>query len=394
MAVKEKNNAWYVIIAYTDSLGKKKHKWIHTDAKSEAAARKIERRMLTDLERGNLIFTPKQTFGDFLDQWMKEHVKNEAEIGTIKKYEAHIKTIKAAIGDVLLDKLNGLNVQQFLNSARQNGASGTYLYDMYATVKRALNIAVKWGLIVKNPAAAIDPPKKSKPTQKALTPEQVEILLLIVKDTEIYLPVLLGLLCGLRRGEICGLRWPDVDTKKKSAHICNSLDVHDGEYILGPVKTDTSDDFIPLPEMVVTELRRERIRQKRNKMELGDNYAVKSVEKEGYCWSWEDGKPHNPDYIYHKMKKLITAHNKAVDADKELSERQKEARKLPSIRVHDLRHTHATLLLRAHVDTKVVSKKLRHTDYRFTAQMYQHVHDDIQRETANVMDEMFKKTKG
>jgi integrase len=167
------------------------------------------------------------TYAAFLDKWLELLAKPNNRIGTVKKYESHIKIIKEDIGHICLDKLTGMNIQQFIVNRKNAGATGSYMYDQFATIRRSLDCAVKWGLIPKNPAAGIDNPPKNKSCAAVLSPQQVEMLLDILTDTDIYLPILLGVLCGLRRGEICGLRWSDINFKQKTAMISRSLDMHD-----------------------------------------------------------------------------------------------------------------------------------------------------------------------
>lgn len=386
MSLQTKNGYYYVVISYRDANDDKKLKWIATGTKSEKEAKKIERRILTDIERGEYVITDKKTVKAFLDEWLDIKAKPEFRIGTVKKFEAHIKLLKLELGEHQLDKLTGMHIQKFIAAGKMSGKSGTYLYDIFATLKRSLDDAVKWGLLPKNPAVSVDPPKKDKPKTVVLTPAQVDILLTVLEPTEIFLPFLLGTLCGLRRGEICGLRWVDVDIKKGSAFIRKSLDVHDGKYILGSAKTDASEDEIPLPAIVLYYLRLERIKQRKHRRLFDAAY-----QNLGYCWCREDGHPKCPDTLYHDFQDAIKKYNKSIDAKEDLSDKQKSELKLPMVSIHGLRHTHATLLLRANVNAKVVSKKLRHTDFKFTAQRYQHVQEDMMRETADVMDNLFLK---
>lgn len=136
---------------------------------------------------------------------------------------------------------------------------------------------------------------------------------------------------------------------------------------LGPVKTDESEGYIPLGENVIHVLKKEKLRQKKYALEYGKAY--KALD---FVWCHNFGSPFDPVYLYNQFTKMLEDNN------------------LRKIRFHDLRHTHATLLLRSHVDIKIVSQKLRHKKSSFTQETYQHVAEDMQQETANIMDEMFK----
>lgn len=195
-------------------------------------------------------------------------------------------------------------------------------------------------------------------------------------------------MCGLRRGEICGLRWEDINFKEKSAFIRNSLSLNreTKQLELGPVKTDDSEGYISLPNVVGLVLESELKRQKLNKIQLGP--CFKKIE---YVCCHKDGSPLYPSSLYQNFVRFIKRQNQSVDSDETIIEEDKEKLKLPVIRIHDMRHTHATLLLRQHIDIKIVSKKLRHKKASFTADYYQHVTNDMQNETATAMDDMFGK---
>ena len=223
-----------------------------------------------------------------------------------------------------------------------------------------------------------------------------------------YLPAALGFLVGLRRGEICALRFQDIDLESKSACIRHSLDrmkkadaeklfdegkitwfgraakKGDSVLVLGPLKTDSSEGYVPLPDIVVNAIKEEQKIKKRQKLKFGMSY-----KDNDFLWTTDDGNPQDPDHLYHGFKLLISNYNAKIAADEELTDEQKAELTLPTIRPHDMRHTHATLLLRSKIDIKIVSKKIRHKRASFTADYYQHVSNDMQNETATAMDALF-----
>ncbi len=412
MSIQEKNGIWYAVIMYRDPLtNKKKYKWVRA-GKSSKEAEKLERSLRTDLDRGNITFSDKTTLEKFLNQWLEIVIKPNLRASTYANYKVQIKNISKNLGNTDLTKLKAPQIQAHYNSELERplkkDKDGKVLKTVCPTSVRlqhsiltmALDKAVEWQLIPKNPCNFTDPPQKNKPKNAAYTPQQAQTAVDIAEGTNLYLPVLLGFLCGLRRGEICGLRYSDINIKKRHAKIQYSLDrmdiddaiklQKDGKVVwygypskdnksvlaLGPVKTDESEGYVPLPSMVIDELRMEFLTQIIHMERLGPSF-----NDNDFVWIWEDGRPHDPDYLYHAFKKMIRRYNATVD----------DKKKLPEIRPHDMRHTHATLLLRSKIDTKIVSKKLRHKKASFTQDYYQHVHDDVQEETATVMDEMFGK---
>jgi len=411
LSIQQKGDIYYVVIMYHDAQGKKKYKWIRS-GKSIREAQKLERQLLTDVSRGQLVISDKITVKNFLTRWMDASIKPSKRPATIANYENQIKNINRSFGDTTLEKLNALTIQEHYNAEAKRGLKPTSIHYQHAVLKQALDKAVAWRFLTNNPCHVVDPPKRNKPKNAVYTPEQTQALLDVAQDTDLYLPLLLGFLCGLRRGEICGLRTFDIDVNKKSAHITHSLDRMDKEdairllkkgdivwfgckdenstsvLALGPVKTDDSEGYIPLSSLVMEAIKLEEETQDIHRLKFGVAY-----QENNFVWAWDDGSPHDPDYFYHRFRKLIKYYNDTILKNDELTDEEKAATLLPVIRLHDMRHTHATLLLREKIDIKIVSKKLRHKRASFTSDYYQHVQNDMQNETATAMDNLFTNNK-
>ena len=413
MSIEQKNGIYYAVIPYTDS-GKQKHKWVRSGT-SIKEAEKLERKLRAEYERGEITFGKKMTVRAFCDEWLALQITPKKAPATVTNYTGHLNNICKSIGTIDLAKLTARDIEKHYLSEANRGLSPTSIECQHATLRQALNAAVSWRLIIKNPAAEIlSPPKRNKPKNAVYTPEQVQELLNAAQGTEMYLPAMLGFLVGLRRGEICGLRMQDIDLKNKSANIRHALDrmkIEDAEKMkkeekvvwfgrpakggktvlaLGPLKTDSSEGFVPLPDLVVAAIKAEIVEKKKQKLKFGTAY--KDFD---FLWTTDDGNPQDPDHLYHAFQLLITTHNAEVQNNEKLKEADKLKKTLPMIRPHDMRHTHATLLLRKKIDIKIVSKKIRHKRASFTQDYYQHVADDMQSDTAIAMDELFttKKSK-
>ena len=406
MSIQQKNGVWYAVIMYMDG-SKKRYKWVK--AASEKDAAKLERSLRTDLSRGEVTFGRKTDFKTFSEEWLNLKIRGKKRPSTAENYAQHMKAICRSIGSIELSKLTAKHIEEHYLGEKKRGLSDTSIECQHATLRQALAAAVSWRLISKNPAAEIlDPPKRNKPKNAAYNPQQVQFLLDEAHDTEMYIPAALGFLVGLRRGEICALRFQDIDLESKSACIRHSLDrmkkadaeklfdegkitwfgraskKGDSVLVLGPLKTDSSEGYVPLPDIVVNAIKEEQKAKKRQKLKFGVSY-----KDNDFLWTTDDGNPQDPDHLYHGFKLLISNYNAKIAADKELTEEQKAELALPMIRPHDMRHTHATLLLRSKIDIKIVSKKIRHKRASFTADYYQHVSNDMQNETATAMDALF-----
>ena len=273
MSVEKKNNIYYAVIPYTE-CGKKKHKWVWSGT-SLKDAEKLERQLRTDYDRGEITFGKKMTVRAFCDEWLALQITPKKSPATVANYTGHLNNVCKTIGSMDLAKLTAHDIEKHYLAEANRGLAPTSIECQHATLRQALSAAVSWRLIVKNPAAEIlSPPKRNKPKNAVYTPDQVQELLNSAQGTEMYLPALLGFLVGLRRGEICGLRMQDIDLKNKSANIRHALDrmkLENAEKLkkeekvvwfgraakggktvlaLGPLKTDASEGYVPLPDLV------------------------------------------------------------------------------------------------------------------------------------------------
>lgn len=417
--ITKKGNEYYAVIYYRDEFNVARKKWIKAGS-SQKEAERLERQFRTDLERGDASIPKKITVREYLNQWLEDIVRPNRRPSTYDNYRYAILSINNLLGDIQLNRLKPINIRKYFDSVRLR-VKPTTAHNHYAVLNAALRDAVtEYKLITRNPCEAVPAPRKNKPKSGAYTLEQTQRILDLVQGTEIYICILLGALCGLRRGEICGLRWQDVDVEGKRAYIRHSLDrlpvryartmPQGSEHIplwdcmknesastvlaLGPTKTEESENSIVLPDFVVREMTDIKQEQELNKIQMGDAY--KGLD---FVCSWEDGTPFDPDFIYKKFHKILKKYNA------ELAEKRRKAEgidaadtqndekipdDLPLLRIHDLRHTAATMMLQANVDVKIVSRTLRHSRSSFTRDVYQHVLEDMQERPATVMDTLFQ----
>ncbi len=418
--IKERGGKWYVVVKYRDENNKRCERWYFA-ANTEREAKRKEHNIMADIDRGELIPSKAMTVSNFLDKWLKESIKcsDELALSTYTFYNSNSNRLKAGIGDNRLEKLSPLDIQQYLNKERERGIKPTSVRAQYVTLNVAMKKAVQWRLIAKNPCDGVDKPGKNKPKRQAVAPAVAQRIMGLFAGTVIHTAVIIGLATGLRRGEICGLRWSDVDLPNRTVHVRHSLDrikkveaerlqkagkvfwmgceskLRKGSreisvLALGPVKTETSDDKLALPELLVPFLESLAHTQKKNRLALG-----KAYQKNNFVLCYEDGRPVEPDYVYHRFVKTLNQHNDAID--KEIAKAKEENRppkrsedeKLPVIRIHDLRHTFATTLLYSGISAKQAAKATRHADANFMQNEYQHIIEEIQRDPAAAIDKVF-----
>lgn len=383
-SLQKKGKAYYVV--YDEGrdpvTNKRSQKWVSLGTNDKTIAEAKYSDMVKKINMGEYITPSKMTVHEYIDKWLK-HIRAKVRPSTYDSYNWAANHIKKGLGTCPVDKLKPLHIEEHLTNAAASELSSTSVRYQYNILREALTQAVKWQLLSINPCAAIDPPRKEKYKASVFTPDQLQLLLDKVAGTNIHLPVVLAVGCGLRRGETCGLRWEDVDLLKGLLFVRNSLDWEDGELTLRPVKTSTSERSIKLPQLALSVLKKEKVHQAADKMRAGDLY-----QKKDYCWAWDDGRPHDPDYLYRTFQKLLKRHNKEIDADTDLSDKQKEERTLPIIRFHDLRHSHATFLMLAGVPVKVISERLGHSSTSVTQNIYSHVLPQMQEQAANEVDRL------
>ena len=212
-------------------------------------------------------------------------------------------------------------------------------------------------------AKAAEPPRAPKGEIRALDTESLRELLGVAKGTNLYAPILIAVTTGLRRGELLGLKWSDIDLTDRFLHVRRSVEQVRGDVRVKAPKTEKSSRKVTLPRITVTELQRHSLLQKKDRLRLGPIYSDAD-----WVFSREDGAIWNPDTFTRAFRRLL------------------RDSKLDSIRFHDLRHTHATQLLKDGIFIKVVSERLGHSSVQITLDTYAHVLPSMQDEAAERID--------
>lgn len=383
---RQSKDSWRITI----SLGKnpktdKYEKYQETFQGKKADADKRLAELIAQLEKGYTINPEKMTFGEFLDKWLNDYARNRAH-STYYGYANIINLhVKPALGDIPLNRLHPSHLRDFYNrqlaegrqdnkASKGRALSTTYVLTMHRVIHRALECAVKWELVGRNVADAVDPPRKRRKETVVLSREDIEALLDTLKGSYLYMPVLIAVTTGLRMGEILGLRWSDIDFKK--AGIIRVMQVQkyrkgiNGEPAgleTGEPKTGKSRRAVAMPEVLAEELKRHRLEQKKDRLAFGAAYR-----DNGLVCCLEDGRPINNSTLGSVFRNT--------------------ARKMGyAISFHDLRHLHATWLVASGVPLKVVSERLGHTQISITADLYSHVTAEMQKEAARKIDELLAK---
>jgi integrase len=364
---------WAIVLDVRDpATGKRKRKW-HSFQGTKRQAQTESARLISELQGGGYMEPTKMTFVQFLDQWLG-HIKAQVSPRTHERYTEIVKkNIGPVLGAVHLSKLRPTQIASAYSKAllegRRDGSGGlspnTVLY-MHRLIKQALAHAVRWEIISRSPADVVDPPKIERITMITYDMTQTAELLEVARGTRLLVPVILGILCGLRRGEIVALRWRQVDlANAQLAVVASAEQTREGVRYKQP-KTGRA-RTVALSPIVVEELRAHQLRQAEELLRLG----VRQNDTT-FLYAREDGGPIQPRSLTHAWNQMLAKTT------------------LPRIRFHDLRHAHATHLLSSGVHPKVASERLGHSKVGITLDLYSHVLPGMQADAAARVDEALR----
>ncbi|MGH4117193.1 tyrosine-type recombinase/integrase [Clostridium sp.] len=330
----------------------------------------------------------KITVKELLELWLatkKINITNK----TYLYYENCIRMINIDFSSIKAFKLKTESIELALNKLVEQGISPTTASHYYTV----LNTAYTWGVtrnyIPKNPCTLIKKPKRSKLEMKVYNQVQLDKLLGAIKSMTVYIPVMLASTTGMRLGEICGLRWKDVDLHNKFIELKDQLQEVDNKLRLVSLKTASSKRKIILLDYTLDALKELKRKQEENNKYFGDNY-----NKAGYVVCQNNGEPYNPAYVSRNYKRVMKEYKHKVNIDNENKELSLyELLDIPLIRFHDLRHTHATILLKANIHPKIVAERLGHSDIKMTLQTYSHILPDMQQQSIDILNKIMKEDK-
>jgi integrase len=360
---------WAIILDQRDpATGKRKRRW-HTFTGTKRTAQIECARLISEIQRGTYLEQNKITVAQFLDRWLAD-VKARVSPKTYERYEQVCrKNIAPLLGAVPLSKLKPAQISEAYAKAlatgrrkRTGGLSPRTVHHMHVILKGALAQAVKWEMLVRNPAAAVDPPKVVRTTMQTYDLGQTAELIEAVRRKRMFIPTLLAVLCGLRRGEIAALRWCNVDLVIGQLAVVQSaeqtkLGVRYKEPKSGRART------VALSATVMAELKAHRVQQAQELLKLG-----KRLTDDDFVVAQADGSPLRPHSLGQEWVRFLAKST------------------LPRIRFHDLRHAHATHLLASGVHPKIASERLGHSKVGITLDLYSHVLPNMQADAVALVD--------
>ena len=303
---------------------------------------------------GTYLEPSKQTLGEYLNQWLA--ARDDLRDNTRRDYQGSItRHIIPGIGDVPLQSLTSLKIKGFYQKAAGSGKSGLSsksIHNIHICLRVALGDAVDDGLIRKNPADRAHAKPKDRPEMLTWSGEELATFLTFTAQDRDFPIYQLAAATGMRRGELLGLRWRDVELDSSRLSIRQQVTRKVSTWGFGPPKSEKSKRSLDVDADTVAILREQRERQLFERRRWDDAY--RSDLDLVLCQ--EDGSPEDPDVVGRRF-----------------SRRVGQIKLLPKIGLHGLRHTHATLLLEDGVDVKTVSERLGHDSIQTTLELYAHV---------------------
>ena len=312
--------------------------------------------------------TGQYTVGQWMDVWYENYAKIKVRPSSHQTYKGYIENhIKPNIGDIPLEKLTTLDLQRLYKTLlargrvdrleskwQPRGLSPKTVRNIHQILSSALKLAQEQRIILTNPAEGCALPKVEHREMKTLPVEQLQSFLREAKDSGVFELYYLELATGLRRGELLGLKWEDIDLEHGDLRVRRQIARINGRVVEAPLKTKNAYRTLPLAEDTISILKEQK----------------KKVGNSPWVFPSATGGPISPDSVLHMLHRVLKRAG------------------LPQVRFHDLRHTFATLALQNGVDIKTVSGMLGHFSAGFTLDTYAHVTTSAQKAAANTMGKL------
>ncbi len=368
---KRSKNSWSLVIELErDANGKRRQKWYTVRGTKRDAERELHR-LLTSVYESTYVEPNKLTVAQFLEQWLEGYAKGNVSRETFYRYRGIVRRdLIPALGRLPLSKLQALHIQTYYSNAleagRKDGKGGLSkktILQIHRILREALHHAVRWKLLARNPADVVDAPRPQRKEMRALDEKETMQLLNTAQGRRFYYPIMVAVTTGMRRGEILGLRWKDVNLDARSLSVRQCLEQVDGRFAFKPPKTAKSRRSIALSPITVEALRAHKREQAKERLLLGHAY-----QNHDLVFPRPDGEPWSPDALTHGLSDIV------------------QGTELEGITFHSLRHSHATQLLRQGVHPKIVSERLGHSTVSITLDIYSHVLPGMQEDAALKVD--------
>ncbi|MGF7238227.1 MAG: tyrosine-type recombinase/integrase [Frankia sp.] len=342
--------------------GKRRRKPVYGKTEKEALAKMRDLRRAAD--RGQDLAAKPRTVAEWLNEWLTDYKAHDGtRPATLARYRQVVNThLVPALGRTKLDKLKPADVHRMLAARRETSSVGT-LIKIHSVLRAALGDAERMELVSRNVARSVRVPGQTSPDRRALTFDEARRFLQATEKDRLYALFVVALTVGLRRGELLGLRWTDVDLGTRTLTVRCSVQRAAGQLRIVEPKTRTSRRVIPLPATAVKALEEHEVRQANEREKAG-----KAWQDNNLIFASTIGTLMEPRNVSRRFTQL------------------RDGADLSWLRLHDLRHATATFLLAAGIEIRTVMEILGHATVRMTLETYGHALPERMRAAADSMD--------
>jgi integrase len=375
-----KDGRWVGSAYASDGQGKVARRTVYGRTRKEASDKLAT--MLARATNGLPAVEASTKVGAYLEQWLEDVVQPQVRRRTYEAYRTCVERhITPALGKKQLRNLTPVDIRTLLNSKHSSGLSPLTVKYIHSVLRSALAQAMRDGLVHRNVATLVRPPRAPRREAAYLTPVEARALLDTAKSDRLSAFWVVALTLGLRRGELLGLRWQSVDLDRGVLRVRESVQrVRGAGLVVEETKSARSDRTIPLPKMT-----REALRQHRERQAVERSAAGQRWMEHDLVFPSPIGTPMDPRNLNREFGNLLGRARVGVrikvnkSGDEELA---------PRIRLHDLRHTCATFLVAQGVPLRAVMEILGHSGIAITSDTYSHVLPTLLSDAADKMNDL------
>ena len=349
-SIQKRGKCYYIVFRITDyKTGKKKQKWLRAGRLKRQADETLSE-MMGEVHTGTFRQIKKSTFAQFSKLWLESYAETICKPSTLRSYQSIIRNhFSPVFGDMAMTAISTEMLQRYVAKRLKKVKPKTVVNEI-VPLKKMFKHAVKWGYIKFNPAIDVERPKVEEEEMEILIPKEIRILLDNV--TPKYKPLFLtAILTGMRRGELLGLQWGDIDNNHNQIHVKRSM--WEGQFY--SPKSKASKRKIDMTPTLVLELKKHKL--------------VCPVSEHELVFCNPFGKPLDPDNMI--KREFIPALRRA---------------KIRKIRFHDLRHTNVALRIEQNQNIKYIQKQIGHASIQTTLDRYGHLIKEVNQEQAIKLD--------
>ena len=343
-----------------DQQGKRKYQWVSVKGTKKEAEKRLSE-ILHQLDTGTFMLPGRTTMAEYLEKWLSDYAKPNLSPRGFERYESICRVhLIPSLGGILLTQLRPEHLQKHYTAKLNNGLSALTVKYHHTVIHKALQTALKWGLVNRNVADGVDVPRARRNEMQTWDEYELTRFLETAKDSPYYALFYTALYTGMRRSELLGLKWTGVDSIFSQIYVTRSLhQLKDGSYIFTQPKSAKSRRTIALSPSAILTLGEHKEKQGAIRDSLGI-----PLKDDDLVFSTPDGKPLRPNTVTRAWAMLAARAGVKV------------------IRLHDARHTHASLMLKQGIHPKIVQERLGHASIQITLDTYSHVAPGLQQAAA------------